>query len=263
MSGDGAHRTRQQAILQRVEMHRLEGRVIAHRPALILRPAAHVHVLVIEEVILIEAAQIFEALAAQQHATARDPGDALPIVVFRIEILARLPGLEQAEQHPRQRRKQPGGKLAAAVAVAKLEADDAHGRPMPGILIDVQGCGAKQVDEPGAKNDVGIQDENPIRAAFGAAGVDARRKAAIFRQALEFDARVAAQLILDRTVRRSVVDDDDFDAVAIDMLAMDQLIDKRRRLFPATIIDNHHRNERRGGRAPQRAARGSKANGNG
>src|SRR6185369_11554102 len=73
MARDQAHHRRLRPAVERVAVDDGERRIVPHRPAELAGPLAQVDVLVIEEEAFVEAAELLEALAANQQTAAGHP----------------------------------------------------------------------------------------------------------------------------------------------------------------------------------------------
>src|SRR5438309_8659548 len=140
--------------MDRMVVNGLQAGLEADRPAQGTRPPAQVHVLVIEEEIVVQTTEFAETLAAQKKTTAGYPRN--PAAPPRMEqmVLAPLARQNQPGKALHQRGKRTGRELTRAVAVTQLETDDADLRVRSGQGL---GQGEHTVKKIGRHTNTGTQ----------------------------------------------------------------------------------------------------------
>jgi len=106
-------------------------RFVPDRPTRGARPAAEVHVFVVEEKVLVEAAQCLPTVTPHQQTAAGDPGDQPAARAAHGLAAAASARPEQAGEYIGQRWEWTSRTLASSVGVPELEADDAGARGRP------------------------------------------------------------------------------------------------------------------------------------
>ena len=132
-----------------------------HRPVALPGTAAQVDVLVVEEEVRVEPAQLIEQLAAHQQRAAGRPRDFLAPCWGEKVAFAPGAGQQQPRESAQQGRERAGRRLATAVVVAHAQADDAG----PWFVAVEPVCQRSHaVEEVLADRHVGIEQQNPVAA---------------------------------------------------------------------------------------------------
>src|SRR5579864_566606 len=149
---------------------------IPDRPAVLPGPLAKIDILVIEEKAGIKAAELLQALAANEQAAAGEPRHLQAL--RRIQWLALAPRtrLQQPEKRAPKRGVFADRTLRRAVWVFEAKADDARGRI---LRLNFIGQFNRPVEKALGHRHIGIQDQEPFAPAEAAAFIHAARKATI------------------------------------------------------------------------------------